>query len=118
MKSTALLLFLFVTSFIFAQEGKINGLILDGEFNNEPLAFVTVTVKGASDEVSTNLDGEYSLQLDPGTYTLVFDFVGYESKEVKNVIVEKENLRINDEVLHARKMEMKITSIDWPSPRK
>jgi len=112
MKSAAVLLFLFVTSFIFSQEGKINGLILDGEFDNEPLAFVTITVKGTSDKVSTDLDGEYSLKLNPGTYTLVFDFVGYESKEVKNVIVEKENLRINNEVMQARKMEMKIASID------
>ena len=69
MKSRVVLLFLFATSFI-----------IDGEFNNEPLAFVTVTIKGASDKVSTNLNGEYTLKINPGTNTLVFDFAGYESK--------------------------------------
>ena len=112
MKSTVVLLFLFFTSCIFAQEGNINGLILDGEFDNEPLAFVTVAVKETNNAVITNLNGEFSLEISPGTYTLVFDFVGYESKEVTNVVVEKENFWINEEVMYAKKMETKIAFID------
>lgn len=112
MKSATVLLFLFLTSFIFAQDGKINGLILDGELDNEPLAFVTVTVKETGNKVSTNLNGEYVLNITPGIYTLVFDFVGYESKEVMNVVAEKESLKMNEDVMYARKMEIKIASID------
>jgi len=95
MKSIAVFLFLFLTSIIFAQEGKISGHILDGEFENKPLAFVTVTVKGTNNTVSTDLNGEYVLKIAPGTYTLVFDFVGYESKEVTYVVSERESSKIN-----------------------
>ena len=112
MRSLTILLFLFITSFLSAQESSINGVILDGEFNNEPLAFVTVNVKGTSVAVNTNLQGEFSLEIDPGKYSLVFEFVGYESKELKNVNVGKENLRINDVILSARRVEMKIASIE------
>ncbi len=112
MKSTAVLLFLFLTSYIFAQEGNINGLILDGEFENEPLAFATVRVQGMSKTVSTDVNGEYSLEIDSGTYNLIFDFVGYESKEIEIVVVGKKQIRMNNQIMYAKKVAMKIASID------
>lgn len=112
MRSLAILLFLFITPYLSAQESSINGVILDGEFNNEPLAFVTINVKGTSVAVNTNLQGEFSLEIEPGKYSLVFEFAGYESKELTNVTVGNENLRVNDIIMSARKMEMKIASIE------
>ena len=112
MRSLTILLFLFITSYLSAQEGSIKGVILDGEFNNEPLAFAIVNVKGTSVKGSTNLRGEFSLDINPGKYSLVFEFAGYESKELTNVTVGKENLRINDVILSARRVEMKIASIE------
>ena len=112
MRSTTLLLFLFLTSFLFAQESSLDGVLLDGEFDNEPLAFATVTIQGMGLTVNTDLKGEYHLEIEPGIYTLVFDFVGYESKKIENVVIEKNSIRLNDEVMYAKKMAMKIASID------
>ena len=112
MKSIAVFLFLFLTSIIFAQEGKISGHILDGEFENEPLAFVTVTVKGTSTVISTDLNGEYILKIAPGTYTLVFDFAGYESKEITYDVAEGESSKKNKDVMYARKVTISMASVD------
>ena len=112
MKPIAVFLFLLLTSIIFAQEGKISGYILDGEFENEPLAFVTVTVKGTSTTVSTDLNGEYVLKIAPGTYTLVFDFVGYESKEMTYVVAERESSKKNKDVMYAKKLTISIASVN------
>ena len=112
MRSTILFYFLFLTSFIFAQESSLEGVLLDGEVDNEPLAFATVTIQGMGVTVNTDLNGEFHLEIEPGTYTLVFDFVGYESKKIENVVVEKNSIRLNDEVMYARKVAMRIASID------
>ena len=112
MRTTIVLFFLFLTSFIFAQQSSLEGVLLDGEFDNEPLAFATVTIQGTGLTVNTDLKGEYHLEIEPGIYTLVFDFVGYESNEIENVVVEKNSIRLNDEVMYARKVAMRIASID------
>jgi len=97
---------------IFAQEGSLKGVLLDGEFDNEPLAFATVTIKEIDKTVNTDENGEYFLEIESGTYTLVLDFVGYESREIKDVVVEERSVRLNDEVMYAKKVAMRIASID------
>ncbi len=77
-----------------------------------PLAFATVSVQGMSKTVSTDVNGEYSLAIESGTYNLIFDFVGYESKEIEIVVVGKKQIRINNQVMYAKKAAMKIASID------
>ena len=112
MKSTLVLFFLFLTSTIFAQEVSLKGVLLDGEFDNEPLAFATVTVEGIGKTVNTDENGEYYLEIESGIYTLVFDFVGYESKEIKDVVVEKNPIRLDDEIMNARKIAVRVVSIE------
>lgn len=51
--------------------------------SNEPLAFSSVLVKGTTKGASANNMGFYSISLDPGTYTLVFQYIGYQSIEQK-----------------------------------
>lgn len=67
----------------FGQETTtIKGKLLDNEFNNEPLAFVTISVKGTDVKTSSELDGSYSIEnLNPGKYVLVYSFIGYENQE-------------------------------------
>src|SRR5210317_947330 len=68
-------------------KGSIKGIVLDKEVNNEPLPFANVYVKGTTIGVTTELDGTYILPLEPGTYTIVFSFIGYDTVEVPNVTV-------------------------------
>ena len=101
MKSTIVILALLFTSLISAQDYKVNGLILDGEFKNEPLTFVIVVVKETGNSVSTDIDGKYSLNLPSGRYTLVFDFVGYKSVEV-SIVLTNEDLYLKNTLKRSR----------------
>lgn len=94
----------------FAQDNKVTGNILDGEFNNEPLVFAKVSVKNSSQNdndlqvVNSDLHGKFALNLPSGTYTFVYEFIGYEPVEIKNVIINKENNALNEVVLSAKKI--------------
>jgi hypothetical protein len=104
MKKIALIISLFVVSLGFAQDGKIKGSVSDGEMNNEPLAFAHISVKGTDVAVNADLDGNYNIEIAPGTYTLVFDFVGYNSVEVKNVVVKENEIVLKNETLQAKQL--------------
>lgn len=73
---------------VFSQSGTLAGNIIDGEYNNEPMAFANVLVKGTTIGTTSDFDGKYQLNLDPGTYTVIFSFVGYETKEISDVIIK------------------------------
>lgn len=57
----------------------IKGVILDD--NNEPVPFVSVYIKNTTFGVSSNIKGEYFLEVKPGNYTIVYSAVGYETQE-------------------------------------
>ncbi|WP_028377382.1 TonB-dependent receptor [Leeuwenhoekiella sp. MAR_2009_132] len=84
------LLGLIMTAGAFAQgSGSIVGVLSDKEVNNEPLPFATVQIKGTTKGTTTDFDGLYEIaNVEAGSYTVVFSFVGYETVEIPNVIVE------------------------------
>lgn len=93
-KSIGTLLIL-LTSIIGYSQTKIVGKVLDEEFN-ETMPFANVLVKGSSKGVTTDFDGNYSIIISPGTYTLIYSFVGYKTKEIINVeVLENEIKDIN-----------------------
>jgi TonB-linked SusC/RagA family outer membrane protein len=63
----------------------IQQIIITGKVTDEsgqPLPGVDVVVKGTSNGVATDFDGNYSIASVPSDATLVFSFVGMKSKEV------------------------------------
>ncbi len=76
----------FISYFSYAQTGTVTGTVLDAD-SNETLAFANVIVKGTSKGVTTDFEGKYELRLEAGTYTLVYSFLGFDTKEVTNVKV-------------------------------
>ncbi len=92
MKKILLLTFLFIITVTQAQDtetGAIAGKLSDREMKGEPLPFANVIIKGTSTGTTSDYDGLYILKgLPPGTYTVVFSFVGYETLEVPDVVVE------------------------------
>jgi TonB-dependent receptor len=83
---TILLFFTFIIG--YAQNGSIVGKVQDKEANNDPLPFANVAIKGSTKGATTDFDGLYQIaDVAPGTYTLVFSFVGYKTQEVPNVVV-------------------------------
>ncbi|MEZ4796803.1 MAG: TonB-dependent receptor [Flavobacteriaceae bacterium] len=81
------ILLLLTLSYAKAQTGSISGTIIDGEFV-EPMAFANVLVKGTTIGTTSDFDGKYQLDLEPGTYTIVFSFVGYTTQEISDVVVK------------------------------
>ncbi|MQP51273.1 MULTISPECIES: TonB-dependent receptor [unclassified Flavobacterium] len=95
MKLRFLLLSLFFATAMFAQNGTVTGTILDKEFNNEPLAFANIVIKGTKQGTSTDENGKYSISLKPGNYTIVIGYLGYETKEIAFTIKANEKKVIN-----------------------
>ncbi|MDC1031721.1 TonB-dependent receptor, partial [Flavobacteriaceae bacterium] len=91
-----ILLFSFIT---YSQQG-ISGTLIDGDFN-EPLPFANILVKETGDGITSDFDGIYAFELSAGTYTLVFSYVGYETKEITNIIVNGDNYTTTDVVLNS-----------------
>ena len=96
----------------YSQYG-ITGTVIDGDFN-EPLPFANVLVKETGDGVTTDFDGKYTIELSSGNYTLIFSFVGYETKEITNIKVSGDNYTITDIVLNsvAQGLEEVVVTVD------
>ena len=87
---TTLLILLF--SITYYTQSKIIGKVIDEEFN-ETMPFANVLIKGTSQGVTTDFDGNYSLEVQPGTYTVVFSFVGYQTKEITGITVNENEVK-------------------------
>ncbi len=103
LQSVLTFVFILITYFSFAQ-GKVAGTVIDGEFN-EPMAFSNIVVKGTTIGVSSDFDGKYELELEEGTYTLIFSFVGYSTKEITDVVITSNDVVTLDVVLETNSLD-------------
>jgi outer membrane receptor protein involved in Fe transport len=68
--------------------GKIQGNVVN-EATREPIAFANVTVLGTDLGAATDEKGDFFiLNVPPGKYAVEVSFIGYQTKNVVNVIVE------------------------------
>ncbi len=82
--NSLLLIFLF-SAHAFAG-GTISGKITD-EASGETVIGATVLIKGTANGTVTDVDGQFSLKADPGTYVLSIKYLGYTNKEVDGIVV-------------------------------
>lgn len=82
----------------------VTGTVKDSK--GEPLPGVTVTIKGTKTSTATDINGVFRLNLPNGNETLVFSFLGFQSKEVKstgnsnlNVVLEESTSSLNEVVV-------------------
>ena len=90
-----LLITILFTTISFAQNATVSGQILDKEMNNEPLPFATVLIKETKQNTVTDANGNYSISIQPGSYTLVISYLGYVTKEIPFTLITGENKNIN-----------------------
>jgi len=91
MNKSLLSLFLVLFSMVLsAQQVLVSGKITDEK--NQALSFSSVLVKGSTQGTNANADGFYSLKLSPGTYELIFQYVGYK-KKVEKIVVEGNTIK-------------------------
>src|SRR6056300_800818 len=74
-----LIIILFISSVASAQDLQVSGLVTDAE-NGEGLPGATIQIKGKSTGTVTDMDGNYTLQVNSGD-VLVVSFIGYNTQE-------------------------------------
>ncbi|MGK9125715.1 SusC/RagA family TonB-linked outer membrane protein [Olivibacter jilunii] len=92
-------------SFAVGQNGTVTGKVVDKE--GLPLIAVSVLVKGTTTGTSTNNQGEFSLTLPAMPATLVFNYVGYKTREIpidapkrlSNVVLEEDATNLDEVVV-------------------
>ena len=96
MKKIVVFLTLFSTAIFYAQNGSIAGKLTDKDYNNEPLAFANVLIKGTTTGTTSDIDGLYGFEnLSAGSYTLIYSFVGYETQEISVEVVAGKVTTVN-----------------------
>lgn len=66
----------------WAQTQKVTGTVTEAE-SNEPIPGVSVVVKGTTIGAVTNIDGQFSLNVEEADATLQFTFIGMKSQEIQ-----------------------------------
>ena len=75
MNKLLLLINIFILLSVKTFAGKISGRVLDEK--NNPLPYASLFVKEISKGTTSNQEGRYTLDLKPGKYTIVVQYVGY-----------------------------------------
>ncbi|MBP1669388.1 MAG: TonB-dependent receptor plug, partial [Bacteroidetes bacterium] len=103
----AFFLFTIFSSFIaaFGQERTITGNVISAD-NNETLPGASILIKGTTRGTITDLDGNYSISVQPSDSVLVFSFVGYDTKEIRigsqsviDVVLGQESVQLDQVVV-------------------
>jgi hypothetical protein len=94
------LLLCFLSQFAFSQTGTLEGKLIDGDFN-DVLPFANIIVKDSQTGSTSDFEGRYSLNLQPGTYNIVFSFIGYQTKEITDVVIKSNETTVIDVTLTA-----------------
>ncbi len=83
-------LFTITSIYAFAIKGNLSGKVVDGK-TGEELIGAAIIVSETGQGVLTDLFGNYSLQLDPGTYTINVSYVSYAIQKIENLVIEPGN---------------------------
>ncbi|THU32439.1 carboxypeptidase-like regulatory domain-containing protein [Niastella caeni] len=86
------LITLFIVCNTSLRAARISGKITDE--NGQVLVYASILVKGTTQGTTANKEGDYFLHLQPGTYTLVAQYVGYNRQE-KTITVTTDNITLD-----------------------
>jgi hypothetical protein len=87
MKPTLLLIFLSVFSCLNTWATRIGGTITDDK--GQLLPYASIIVKGTTRGTTANNEGKFFINLDPGEYTIICQYVGYNRVEKKISVTDQ-----------------------------
>lgn len=93
--------------------GGIKGVIKDTKGENLPYA--SIVVKGTSYGTMANAEGKYELSLLPGSYEIVYQYLGYKSTSKKIEITDKfieQNVSLEEQAVALQDVKVKSTGED------
>ncbi len=103
---TSILILTLISKISFASG--IQGFVKDN--SGTPLPFATIFVKETGTGTVTNEEGYYEINLQPGNYNLVYQYLGFESI-IKEVYVQKGSKVQHDIVLGEQVLELKTIDV-------
>jgi Family of unknown function (DUF5686)/CarboxypepD_reg-like domain len=95
-KLFVLALFLFGTTYLFAQNTVVSGKVIDAG-NNKPMPFVSITFPGTTIGVTTDNEGNYKITSDKPNPSIKASFLGYKDAyiNIKPSLEQIINIRLN-----------------------
>lgn len=103
----------------FAQSGEmtVTGTVLDT--TDEPLLGVSVFVKGTTNGIATDLDGNFTIRAKKGN-VLTFSYIGYAPQEVTitddkplRIVMQEDNKMLDEVVVTAMGIQRKEASLTY-----
>ncbi|WP_242929509.1 DUF5686 and carboxypeptidase regulatory-like domain-containing protein [Pontibacter vulgaris] len=113
MRNTWLTLLLFILLPAIADAGILRGRVTDE--NGKGLPFASIYIKETTSGTASNDQGYYQLQLEPGTYTLEFKYVGYKARTETITIADAArelNVQLVPEVLNLKEVVVRAADED------
>lgn len=102
-KSSITVPLLIIFSFFFSMNAfaqsqiEVTGKVLDAT-SGSPLEFATVIFIDADNAMTnggiTDQDGNFNIRVPAGTYTIRYEFISFETKELKNQVISKSNNKL------------------------
>jgi outer membrane receptor for ferrienterochelin and colicin len=92
-----------------AKPGKLTGVVRNEK--NEVMPGVTISVESVNKSTTTSINGDYVLTLPPGTYALLFSFVGYQPKKIADAVVNEDEVTDLSIVLTAASKQMQAVVV-------
>ena len=101
LKKFLLLIFFISFTSIYSQQFSIRGKIVDAE-TGQSLSFANVLIEGSYRGTSANINGQFQIRLQEGSYNLITSYIGYKTDTLninlnsdKNIIIDLKPVAIN-----------------------
>lgn len=95
--------------------GKISGRVVD--ILNEPLPGANIVIVGSKLGTAADMDGYFNiLKIPPGKYEIRFDFIGYKTRIVQNVLVTADHTTNLDAILEESVIQGETVSVTAERP--
>lgn len=98
MKKLLFLSLFFYSFYAFGQKGTIRGTVID-DASGEPLWGVTVLIKGTSNGVITDLDGQFTMEAAAGVVDLQFSYISYQTITLERMLVKANEVVVVDKIV-------------------
>ena len=97
-KILSLIIFIFITSSSYAQNGTIRGFVYD-KSSGEPVMFCNVFLQGTTIGAPTDVNGMYNIsKVQSGNYKLTVTYIGYDTTQININLKENQILTQNLEI--------------------
>lgn len=97
MKHLLIVLFCLATSLAWAQNGIIRGTVID-DATGETVIGANISIKETSAGAVSDLDGKFSIEIEPGVYNLQVTYIGYQALTIEEVGVRAGEVTVIGEI--------------------